>query len=43
MEKSQQLTKAIPSAGKVLNMKLIAINKISSKMKINHFKIPHYA
>ena len=33
-------TKAIRNAGKVLNMKMIAINKISGKLKNNRFKIP---
>lgn len=36
-------TIAIRNAGRVLNMKLIAKNKISGKLEINHFKIPHYA
>ena len=36
-------TKAIRNAGKVLNMNLITINKISSKLKNYRFKIPHYA
>jgi len=43
MKKAQQLTKAIRNAGKVLFMNIIAINKISSKLKINYFKIPNYA
>ena len=43
MKKAQSITKAIRNAGKVLNMKLIAINKISGKLKTNRFKIPHYA
>jgi len=43
MVECQCLTKAIRNAGKVLNMKLIAKNKISSKLKINRFKNPHYA
>lgn len=42
-ENSQWLTKAIRNAGKVLNMKIIVLNKISSKMKNNRFKNPHYA
>ena len=43
INKWQQLTKAIRNAGKVLNMKLVAINKISGKLKVWSFKIPHYA
>ena len=39
----QCLTKAIRNLGKVLIMKFIALNKISSKLKINYFKIPNYA
>ena len=31
------------NAGKVLNMNIVAINKISAKMKVWNFKIPHYA
>lgn len=36
-------TKAIRNAGKVLNMNIIVINKISSNLKIYRFKTPHYA
>ena len=43
MKESQPLTMAIRNAGKVLNMNIIAINKISSKLKVWSFKIPHYA
>jgi len=43
IKKAQGTTKAIRNAGKILNMKLIAINKISSKLKVWCFKIPHYA
>jgi hypothetical protein len=43
MIESQPLTKAIHNAGKVLNMNIIEINKISSKLKMWSFKIPHYA
>jgi len=39
----QLVTKAIRNAGKVLNMNIIAIYKISSKLKVWSFKIPHYA
>ena len=39
----QCLTKAIRNAGKVLYMNIIAINKISGKLKVWSFKIPHYA
>ena len=41
--KAQCITKAIRNAGKVLKMNIVAINKISTKLKINHFKIPNYA
>ena len=41
--KCQWVTKAIHNAVKVLNMNIIAINKISAKLKNNRFKIPHYA
>jgi len=36
-------TKAIRNAGKILNIKMIATNKISGKLKINRFKTPHSA
>lgn len=36
------VTKAMCNAGKVLNMKIVAINKISGKLKVWCFKIPHY-
>ena len=36
-------TKAIRNLGKALNLKVIALNEISSKLKINRFKIPNYA
>ncbi len=39
----QCLTKAIRNAGKVLNINIIAINEISSKLKVWSFKNPHYA
>ena len=39
----QCLTKAIRNLGNVLVLKFIALNKISSKLKINRFKIPNYA
>ena len=41
--KHQAVTKAIRNAGKVLNMSIIEINKVSGKLKNNHFKTPHYA
>ena len=41
--KADRITKAIRNAGKVLNMNIVAINKISSKLKVWFFKIPHYA
>jgi hypothetical protein len=37
------VTKAIHNLGNVLNMKFLALNKISSKLKINRFKTPNYA
>ena len=43
MKECQCLTKAIRNAGKVLNMNIVALNKMSSKLKNNRFKIPHYA
>ena len=43
MKKAQHLTKAIRNAGKVLNINIVALNKISSKLKVWSFKIPHYA
>ena len=43
MIKHESTTKAIRNAGKMLNMNIIAINKISDKLKINRFEIPHYA
>lgn len=42
-EKHDAPTKAIRNAGKVLNMNIIVIIKISGKLKNNCFKIPHYA
>ena len=42
-KKCQWVTKAIRNLGKVLILKFIALNKISSKLKINRFKIPNYA
>ena len=39
----QWVTKAIRNLGKVLILKLVALNKISGKLKINRFKIPHSA
>ncbi len=41
--KAECTTKVIRNAVKVLNMNIIAINKINSKLKINRFKIPNYA
>ena len=43
MIECQCLTKAIRNAGKVLNINIIALNKVSAKLKINRFKTPHYA
>ena len=39
--KYERTTKAIRNSGKVLNMKLIAINKNSSKLKMKRFKMPN--
>ena len=39
----QCLTKAIRNLGNVLILKFVALNKISSKLKVNRFKIPNYA
>ena len=41
--KCQWVTKAIRNLGNMLILKLIALNKISGKLKINRFKIPNYA
>jgi len=41
--KHETLTKAIRNLGNELLFRLITINKISSKLKINRFKIPNYA
>jgi hypothetical protein len=43
MKKAQQVTKAIRNLGKVLILKFIELNKISSKLKVISFKIPNYA
>ncbi len=43
MKKAQQVTKAIRNAGNVLNMNIVAMNNISSKLKVWYFKISHYA
>ena len=43
MKEAQHLTKAIRNADKVLNMNIIATNKICGKLKNDCFKIPHYA
>ena len=42
-KKHESTTKAIRNAGKVLNMNIIALNKISDKLKVWCFKTPHYA
>jgi len=39
----QWVTKAIRNLGNVLILKFIALNEISSKLKINRFKFPNYA
>lgn len=38
----QCLTKAIRNMGKVLILSLVALNKISGKLKVNRLKIPNY-
>ena len=43
MIESQLLIKAIRNAGIVLNMNIIAINKISRSLKMKRFKIPNVA
>jgi hypothetical protein len=43
MIKHESTTKAIRNAGKVLIMNIVALNKINSKLKVWHFKNPHYA
>ena len=43
MKESQPLTKAIRNLGNILILKFIALNKISSKLKIKLFKIPYIA
>ena len=43
VKKYDRTTKAIRNAGKVLNMNIIPLNKISVKLKNNRFKNPHYA
>ena len=42
-EESQCVTKAIRNLGNVLIFKIISLNKICSKLRINCFKIPNYA
>ena len=37
------VTKAIRNLGNVLILRFVALNKISSKLKVNRFKIPNYA
>jgi hypothetical protein len=43
MKKAQHLTKAIRNLGNVLIFKLLELNIISGKLKVNRFKIPNYA
>jgi len=40
---AQCLTKAIRNLGNILILKLVTLNKISAKLKVNRFKIPNYA
>ncbi len=42
-KESQPLTKAIRNLGNVLILNIIALNKISDKLKVSSFKIPNYA
>ena len=42
-KEAQLLTKAIRNLGNALILKFIALNKISSKLKINRLKISNYA
>ena len=42
-ENNETPTRAIRNLGNVLILRLLALNKISSKLKINRFKIPNYA
>jgi len=42
-DKALPTTKAMRNAGKMLNINIVAINKISGNLKINRFKIPHYS
>jgi len=43
IKKAQKAIKAIRNLGNMLILKYLALNKISSKLKINRFKIPNYA
>ncbi len=43
MNKAQGTTKAIRNLGNMLILNIIALNKISSKLKNSRFKIPNYA
>ena len=43
INKSQCVTKAIRNLGNMLILKIVVLNKISGKLKINRFKIPNYA
>ena len=43
MKEGQPLTKGIRNLDNVLILKLIILNKISVKLKVNCFKIPNYA
>ncbi len=41
MKESQCLTTAIRNLGNVLILNIIALNKICSKLKMKHFKMPN--
>ena len=42
-EKHESTTINIRNAGKVLILKIVALNEISGQLKNNRFKTPHYA
>ncbi len=43
MKECQWVTKAIRNLGNMLILKLLALNKINSKLNVLCFKIPNYA
>ena len=42
-QEAQPITKAIRNLGNVLILKIITLNKISGKLKINRFKMPNFS